>query len=412
MHLLELGDRVSLDSLPKVQVSIQPTTAHKKGDGNKSKNKLQIISESKSLGTRHSDVDNPAARVKTAYSANNLNGTSESLNNRSSTASGIKKTSTQMSCNEISDEDKRTNNRTESLPPGTALCDSESSRSNGGDYANDPAEFVELIKDYLFADRIHLAVNRIRSALDREKIDLNRRLNQLESFMESDCEVIVTNRSSSRSTSSKSTPRSNSFMIGESHDAVDCSGIYLECEGCGVSFPLSDQENVSTAKHALVAGQKGMQIDRSKVRGHSVELEVLCIGCRVRIRDRDSNESKPNHLERGFDSSVKISPSTTIHRIGSSSSSKALGMSSAGSEKSSVTHHQPSSRLTGHSPARTADPDSISPTHRSVSADAGADTAALSEPIEDSQPRFSKFRNKLQAARDEHHFLADDYSLR
>jgi hypothetical protein len=404
MHLLELGDRVSLDSLPKVQVSIQPTTAPKKGDGNKSKNKLQIISESKSLGTRHSDVDNTAARVKTAYSANNLKGTSESLNNRSSTASGVKKTSTQVSCNDISDEDKRTNNRAESLPPGTPLCESESSRSNWGDYTNDPAEFVELIKDYLFADRIHLAVNSIRSALDREKIDLNRKLKQLESFMESDCEVIVTNRSSSRSTSSKSTPRSNSFMIGESHDAVDCSGIYLECEGCGVSFPLSDQENVSTAKYALVARGKG--------RGHSVELEVLCIGCRVRIRDRDSNESKANHLERSFDISVKISPSTTIHRIGSSSSSKALGMSSASSEKSSVTHHQPSSRLTGHSPARTADSDSISPTHRSASADAGADTAALSEPIEDSQPRFSKFRNKLQAARDEHHFLADDYSLR
>ena len=410
MHLLELGDRVSLDSLPKVQLSIQPTTVPKKGDSNKSKSKLQIISESRSLGTRNSDLDNSDARAKIANSVNNLRGTSESLNNRSSSASGIKKISAQINCHDISDDDRSRNNRTDSLPPGTLLCETESSRSNGGDCSNDPAEFVELIRDYLFADRIHLVVDRIRSVLDREKIDLNRRLNQLESFMESDCEVIVTNRSSSRSTSSKSTPRSSSFMIDESHDAVDCSGIYLECEGCGVSFLPSNQENVSTGKHALVAGQKGMQVERSKVRGSSVELDALCIECRARTRD--INQSKPIYVQRDFDSSVKSSPSTTIHRISSissSSSSKGLGMSNTSSEKASSSHYHSSSRLTGYSPVQTVDLGSISPTHRSVSAD--ADTAALA-PLEDSQPRSSKFRNKLQAARDEHHFLADDYSQR
>lgn len=411
MHLLELGDRVSLDSLAKIPLSILPTTAPKKGDGNKSRNKLQIISESRSLGSRHSDVDNSVARAKTVHSMNNLKGTSESLNNRSSTASGLKKSSMQISCHDTSDDDKSTNNRKESLPPGTLLCESESCRPNGADYSNDPAEFVELIKDYLFADRIHLAVDRIRSALDRERMDLNRRLNQLESFMESDCEVIVTNRSSSRSTSSKSTPRSNSFRIDESPDTIDYSGIYLDCEGCGVSFPLSDQENVFTAKHLLVAGPKGVQIDRNKGREPRVEAEVFCIGCRARMRDRGVNQSEPVHFEGDFDSSVSIksSPSTTIHRNGSSSSSnsRGSGMFATNSVKSSTNQHQPPSRLTGHSPSQTAHPDSVS--HRSATADADA---AAQESIEDSQPRSSKFRNKLQAARDEHHFLADDYSLR
>lgn len=399
MHLLELGERVSLDSLPKVQLSIQPITTLKNGDSIKNKKKLDIISESRSSGIQQLDFDQSAARAKRSHSVNNLKGTSKSSSNRSSRASENENTSTQRAFHDNLNDDKSTNNRTETIPTENFSGDTESYKSYSGDNSHDSAEFVELIKDYLFADRIHIVVNRIRSALDREKIVLDRRLNQLESFMESDCEVIVTNRSSSRSTSSKSTPRSNSFMIDENHDAIDCSGIYLECVGCGITFSSSDQENVSDSKRAIIAGQKGMQIDRNKMRERNVELDVLCIGCRARIRD--INQSEQTNL--GRDINTDRTDSTNCRSSSSSSSSTGLGESSASSEKTGINH--PSRKPSGPSLSRSADSDPLPASQHSGS------VGALSGRLE-AQPRSSKFRNKLQAARDEHHFLADDYSMR
>ena len=75
------------------------------------------------------------------------------------------------------------------------------------DCISDPTEFVESIRDCISCDLIHMVVDRVRAALEEEKMQLNRRVRQLELAMESDCEVIVTHRSSNISTPSNASPR-------------------------------------------------------------------------------------------------------------------------------------------------------------------------------------------------------------
>ena len=283
-----------------------------------------------------------------------------------------------------------------------------------------PSAFAAQIKDFICSDRIHLVVDRIRFVLDQEKADLTKRIKQLESFMESDCEVIVTNRSSNKSTPTKALSRRDS-RADESYDVADYDGTCpgrSECDLCGVK--LSDQEVALTQRSALTSA-RSIRVERFQD-GLGKQSEVLCLDCRARSNNSSGGMQNNSHiLDNRMKSNTYSSSSSSL-----SSSSKSMRSTSSavvtsnGKAKStdrsstpvtlSRTHSASSSQSNSRPHSRSNGDDLLVSSYEGV----GGDIASKTDSVVDSVPKpgTSKFRNRLQAARDEHHFLADDYSLR
>lgn len=288
----------------------------------------------------------------------------------------------------------------------------------------DSIDFLSSIKDYLTTDRVAIVVEKIRAALDQEKAELNLKINQLERSMEMDCEVIVTTRSSNRS--NKSTPRVEGFNTrSKSLQSYDTKSDYKSdlyygdskasdtgrgsdrdseigsvsnrsngdrfdiCVVCGVDVDTSDSVT-ARSKDSGTARSKGscewndyIDVDnrtssssRNKpddINNNStnslltLELEILCYDCKGR-----------NRREKILGGRLpKVEPSS-ISRASSYMDDK--------KERNEFEYEQ--------------EGPSLSP--------GGRGTGKENDNHTRKQPS-SKFRNRLQAARDEHHFMADDY---
>ena len=279
-----------------------------------------------------------------------------------------------------------------------------------------PSAFAAQIKEYIRSDRIHLVVDRIRSVLDQEKVDLTRRIKQLESFMESDCEVIVTNRSSSKSTPTKSLSRRDS-RVDEFYGTADYDGISPECELCGGK--ISDQEITLTQRSAQTSA-RNIRIENMQERSDFKQPDALCLDCRARSSGGmlDNSHILDNRMRSNTNNSSSSSISSSSRSMRSSSSTM---VGNIGKIKSTERSSTPVSISRTHSSSSSQ---SLSgPLRRSYGEDMpfssyagvkGRDAVSKTDSITDGVPKpgTSKFRNRLQAARDEHHFLADDYSIR
>jgi hypothetical protein len=289
---------------------------------------------------------------------------------------------------------------------------------------DDQDEFVLSFKDYLSLDRISLVIHRIRAALDEEKVELIKKMRQLENSMESDCEVIVTNRSSNMS--EKSTPRSsisgsirfdgpiddysehdddkNKFSNRKIsydqpiHDSVSSSASTSSktssakvqcCDVCGTSFSSANPNSNPNSNPNLssMADSKLSSSDRKGTGGLTIQLkESLCTDCtgrnrRERILGSRLPSTNYNETKQPISKDPEFNISSNISNNISSNISRDNLFSSRSSEKD-----QPlsaNSMVTEIESARDKTPK-------------GSQAS-------------SKFRNRLQAARDEHHFIEDDY---
>jgi hypothetical protein len=303
----------------------------------------------------------------------------------------------------------------------------------GADCIRDPTEFVESIRDCISCDLIHMVVDRVRAALEEEKMQLNRRVRQLELAMESDCEVIVTHRSSNISTPSNASPRCSS--IEESHAASVSSssarGSKWSCGECGAGAP--NQEANITQQHA---------VDRIKFPSAASPIAskgMLCVHCAGKQLKSDG----VLHTDRGMEGSSNSSSSSRdsvnavkgrvvrsafeyeLSLIRISSLSPSALRSSLEPLRSSLEPLRSSSE-----PFRTSsghmDSDRGVREKDEKRVEGGRDRDGVRDEESEDQresergrdggrggvQRSSRFRNRLQAARDEHHFLADNYSTR
>lgn len=294
----------------------------------------------------------------------------------------------------------------------------------GADCIRDPAEFVESIRYCISCDLIHMVVDRVRAALEEEKMQLNRKVRQLELAMESDCEVIVTHRSSNISTPSNASPRYSTTEESHSVSVSSSSarGSKWSCGECGVGAPNQEvnttqqrtMDKIKSPSAASLVASKGM-------------LCAHCAGKQLKIEG-------VLHTERGMEGSSSSSGSsrdslnTVNGRVVSSALEDELSLIS-------ISLVPPSALRSSLEPFRTSsgqmnsdrgvrgkddkrvgegvrDRDGVSDEEREEQIGRDGESQRGRDGRSGGVQRSSRFRNRLQAARDEHHFLADNYSTR
>jgi hypothetical protein len=286
----------------------------------------------------------------------------------------------------------------------------------GADCISDPTEFVESIRDCISCDLIHKVVDRVRAALEEEKMQLNRRVRQLELAMESDCEVIVTYRSSNISTPSNASPRCSS--IEESHAASVSSssarGSKWSCGECGAGAP--NQEANTTQQRT---------VDRIKSPTAASPIASKGMLC-AHFAGKQLKSEGVLHTDRGMEGSSNSSSSSRVsspleyeHSLISISSLSPSALRSSLEPFRTSSGHMDSDRGVREKDEkrvgeRAIDRDGLRDEDGEEQRERGRD--GESERGRDGGrggvQRSSRFRNRLQAARDEHHFLADNYSTR
>ena len=275
----------------------------------------------------------------------------------------------------------------------------------------DPTEFVESIRGFLSTDKIHMVVDKVRGALEEENVELKSRIKQLELAMESDCEVIVTHRSSNISTPSKAS--SHCSGSGEHdemfHDAsasarssASSRGTKWDCGDCGGSCEVTQQRVVDRT-----ISSRGTTSD--------VSNSMFCVHCAATRRKneeafhsdlrRDGNSNNNNNDDDRKSSRNSLnsfkehkSSSNSVREI--DSSIKVILVPTSDLLGSMQALNCGASRSSDH-----LDSDGGSAEGRG----GGSAEGSVGGRVGTQTQRSSRFRNRLQAARDEHHFLADNY---
>ena len=287
----------------------------------------------------------------------------------------------------------------------------------------DPTEFVESIRGFLSSEKIHMVVDKVRGALEEENVELKSRIKQLELAMESDCEVIVTQRSSNISTPSKASShcssRSEPDEIFHGASARSSSGgTKWGCGDCGGSCEVTEQRIVDKTISSRGATS-------------GVPESMFCVHCAANRRKneevfhsdlrRDGNNNNSNNNNNSDNSRRSSRNSMNLFKEHKSSSNLVREV-----DLSIKVPSVPTSDLSGSMQAMNC---GASSDH--LDSDGGSgwrerDGGIAGETVEGSArgsaegsvggrggtqtQRSSRFRNRLQAARDEHHFLADNYS--
>ena len=289
----------------------------------------------------------------------------------------------------------------------------------------DPTELVESIRGFLSSEKIHMVVDKVRGALEKENAELQSRIKQLELAMENDCEVIVTHRSSNISTPSKV----SSHCSGE-HDemfldvtasasaSARSRGTKWDCRDCGGSCEVRESFTTQTQQRI---------VDNTTSSGGTpsgVPESMFCVHCAANRRknkeegvfhsdlrragnnnnnnnDNDNNSRSRNSLispkahKSSFNSQHEVHLSINMISVPTSDLSGSLEALNC---RASFDHLGSD----GGSGRRERDGESGEGRGRG---EGRGGSAGGTQP-----QRSSRFRNRLQAARDEHHFLADDYS--
>lgn len=303
------------------------------------------------------------------------------------------------------DTKKKTNNNNSS--PNS--INSQQYKGKQEEESLDSVDFILSIRDYLTTDRVGIVVEKIRAALDLEKTELNSKMKQLESSMEMDCEVIVTNRSSNRS--NKSTPR------------IDPMNIF--------SVPSYDKNSKNETYYSdSKASDRGSERGSISNRSNADRFDVCAVcGVDVDIDDPATARSKESDIMRSKGSSDWNDYTNNDLRGASSSSSR----SKSGNDGTSASpleyfcfdckgRNRREKILGGRLPK--VEPSSSSRVtsymddkkeKNEIEIDEFCSASGLgggkeqSNSIDKFKQPSSKFKNRLQAARDEHHFMADDY---
>ena len=282
----------------------------------------------------------------------------------------------------------------------------------------DPAEFVESVRGFLSFEKIHLVVDKVRGALEKENAELKSRIKQLELAMESDCEVIVTHRSSNISTPSKT----SSHCSGE-HDKMflDASvsasasarsrGTKWDCRDCGGSCEVTEQRIVDKTISISSGGTTS-----------GVSEGMFCMHCAANRRKNNEEEAFHSDLKRDGNSNNNNNNNNNNDNDNNRRSSR-NSLNSFKEHKSSFNSQREGDLSINMISVTTSDlsgsmncganSDHLGRDGGSGrrERDGGSAEARGEGSAGGTQPqRSSRFRNRLQAARDEHHFLADNYS--
>ena len=342
--------------------------------------------------------------------------------------------------------------KTESVNSVSAITSSVI--GNKGKYQNtESIDFVRQISKFLTLDGIHSVVDKIRTALENEKEELMTRMKQLESTMEGDCDLIITCRSSNGSTPRLS-EKSPSFDMNHGMDSSSSSNIHDD--GGSTS---SKTENSGSQKSGFDSGSVMRGLHRSNDSdseigsGFSVSLGV-CDICGARLTSRSVVAEDQDSSRGQATSSSSNNKASSINGDSYGKSSRSSSSSSARSKgdrglvidlkdnfigqdrgihcvdcKSKKRRERViSGRLSEDTSISSTVIHSTTPPTRLKALDrdkgddgTSSDLDRLSVlPLDSSRndskgdppPPSSRFRNKLQAARDEHHFIADDYFLK
>lgn len=321
-------------------------------------------------------------------------------------------------------------------------------------HSRESIDFVRQISEFLTIDGIKSVVDKIHIALDKEKEELIMRMKQLEHKMEGDCEVIITCRSSNSSTprlSEKLTSTNNNHSIESNSNSISCSpgGSRVESKGSSGSSVGSRSINNSSDSDIRIG-----------LGSHKVPGACEMCGARLTSHTEVVEDQKASRGQATSSSSSSSSINKNDNNSSSSSSSGIRGKSKTDhgvgidgkvgirvqekvfqcvdcklkkrreriignrplSEKSlsdTTSSSPPPARQKGDIDRKGNDKggsdtfmdgdfDSISalPSNSSKNVDSSKNGSKV-----DNNPS-SKFRNRLQAARDEHHFIADDHFLR
>ena len=241
---------------------------------------------------------------------------------------------------------------------------SSSSSSEYGSMCSDAAEFVASIQQCLTIDRIAAVVDDIKAAFDTERAELMFKIKQLEATMEGDCEVVSTNRSGGRS--SKPSPRTerDAFPAGNQPYHPRGGGGGGGGGGRVISNGFWDEEDDDRA------------VDKGRGR---VAQCTMCGG--------DVGEY--------FSQDIAAAPGTGSARLPIAAGTEICLDCRARSRREK--------KLLSRLPKALLAPTVAAASSQERAADDDAGLANRVGP--------SKFRNRLQAARDEHHFIDNSIFL-
>ena len=199
MHSLELSDQSPFEEVHTGNNLLYSASVGSLSNQQKTKNSQLVASDNgiPKLNLRRQQQSSDSNPTSSAVKSNDQKHKSVDFSMKKSTAS---------SGTQIKDGSSIT--RTSFVSNGKSVGGQKQKSQNV-----DPVEFILQIKEYLSPDKISIVLDRIRSAMDDEKIELTRKVKQLEATMEGDCEVIVTSRSSNKS--NISTPRHINTLSGQ-----------------------------------------------------------------------------------------------------------------------------------------------------------------------------------------------------
>ena len=348
-----------------------------------------------------------------------------------------KKSDSLKSKNRVSSNSSICSNGTSVNPLSSSIMKSKDKERTGG-HSRESIDFVHQISGFLTLDGIKSVVDKIHIALDKEKEELIMRMNQLEHKMEGDCEVIITCRSSNNSTprvSEKVAAYNNNHSIDSNSNSIRCSPGGSRVESNGGSG--ADSRSIGKT------GDKDSRI----ILG-SCKVPGACDVCGARLTSQ-TEVMEVENASRGQDTS---SSSSIINTNNNNSSSSSCIRGKSKTDHGSVMDQKELIRMQervfqcndckskkrrekiiGNRPLPEKSPSATTYStiqkgcvDREGNTSRGSDTSFNGDldsisalPGDSSKNGYkvdnnssSKFRNRLQAARDEHHFIADDHFLR
>mmetsp|Transcript_16350 Transcript_16350/g.15663 ORF Transcript_16350/g.15663 Transcript_16350/m.15663 type:complete len:457 (-) Transcript_16350:45-1415(-) len=306
--------------------------------------------------------------------------------------------------------DKRKNNNDSS--PNSININSDRFKGNQEDETLDSVDFILSIKDFLTTDRVAIVVEKIRAALDQEKSELNLKMKELEGSMEMDCEVIVTNRSSNRS--NKSTPRTDEFVVqskgsGNLNSYDKNSNYKNEICSKNETYYSKNETHCSNSK-ALVRGSEiGSISNRSN--GDRFDVCVIC-GVDVDIYETTTERSKESDTARSKGSSDWNDYMTDDHRSSVSPEVFCCDCKGRNRREKILGGRLPKVESSSRDRVSSYMDDKQEKNDEKEQEELPSSTGGkqqLNQTLDKYKQPSSKFKNRIQAARDEHHFREDDY---
>jgi hypothetical protein len=302
--------------------------------------------------------------------------------------------------------------QTQANSPGAISSRSSNSSSSGHRYS-DAAEFVQSIQEYLTTDRIAAVLDDIKEAFETERYELVGKRRQLECIMEGDCDVISTNRSGGKS--NKSTPRPD--RAGPGHGTGPGNGAGNDNGRSHELLPTkSKPPTYGGRSNGTGTGDSSFWDEEDERTAGSKHPSVpLCSACGGDVSDYLQLQELHLSAVPGAKaaSASSSSASTTGGLKGSTNSSSNSNSNSSSSSGSDLcldcrARSRREKKLLSRLPKGMAT--SAASTAVSTSQEFKSDSFLTDEqPVQNGVGKKdnSKFRNRLQAARDEHHFIED-----